>query len=174
MRFILPFFLSFILLGCSEENEQQTIANEDQKNQSSESNSIAPTLENLNWMVGNWIDTSTYSKQNGHYIEVWKQSEDSLYSNCKAIKGNDTTLVAYRSIQMVEDKPVFIENIPNRPMVSYRFDSIFKNGIRFENKAQNFPIQITYNRNSNDSLTILLYGITGQFERTGSLLFKKF
>lgn len=176
MKFYKIFIFSLIFLSCSE-NDSTATEEENKKEQDQTAqtgNSITVGLSTLEWLAGNWLDTTTYEQQKAHYIEKWKSSPDSIYAICSAIKNGDTNIVAYRAILMVDEKPVLIEHIPDQPLISYRFDTIFENGIRFENKAQNFPMEITYNRISNDSLVITLYGIAGQFVRQGNLNFKAY
>lgn len=167
--------MAFVFQSCTEASTDPEEGNKENHDLITKTdNKISPNLSSLKWMTGNWLDTSTYEKQNAHYIENWKSSPDSIYATCSAIQNGDTNTVAYRAILMVDEHPVLIEHIPNQPLISYRFDTIFENGIRFENKAQNFPMQITYNRTNKDSLVITLYGIAGQFERQGNLNFKAY
>lgn len=175
MKFVKIFIFSLISLSCRDNEPNAFKEEKDGHDQSTKTeNSILTDLSSLEWLKGNWLDTTTYEKQKAHYIEKWKSTPDSIYATCSAIQNGDTNTVAYRAILMVDEKPVLIEHIPDQPLISYRFDTIFENGIRFENKAQNFPMQITYNRISNDSLVITLYGIAGQFERQGNLNFKAY
>ena len=171
-KFIFGLLAGVIFIGCSEETTQTKVENNNENDVQDQPHSFV--IEEVSWMIGNWVDTLTYIKQNGHYVEEWEMNKDSLFSVCKAIQNGDTSIVAYRSIQIIDSLPVFIEHIPNRPLVSYRLDTQFDSGIRFVNKAQSFPMEITYQRLTDDSLRVTLYGIAGQFERQGTLDFLRF
>jgi len=156
--------VSIILLSsCGSENDA-TDATE---------NEVA-NIESVRFLEGTWVDRKTFGfKQPPNYIvEKWNSYPDSLSGAGYSVTGTDTVLMEYISIQMINDKLTYIARPKGQSMVSF---TLIENGngkFVFENKANDYPQKLTYQKMQNDSLSITLDGVANGIERSITFKYK--
>ena len=177
MNRVCCFFLLLVIVSCGNEkaaNEKSNlIENSIEKTNNDSESSIK--LNDYQWISGTWVDTTTFSnyRPSGHYIEKWSIHKDSVYGLGYKVVAEDTTITRYMSIRKLEDGPVFIEREIGHSMVSYYFLGINDSSFSFTNKAQMFPRDIIYNSHDVNTMSIVLKGLAGEFEREIKMRFNK-
>lgn len=154
-----------VLFGCNNENNSKDTLGKDKTEE--EVNMHENTLENLKWIEGVWIDSTTYSFRSPliSLVEEWKYYPDSLSGRGLSIKEGDTTVTETLLIIEVNGKINFIARPSGQALIGYPMIEIGNGEVVFENKAQNFPQKISYQSSSKDSLNVTISGVVPQGER---------
>lgn len=122
-------------------------------------------IESLAWLEGKWISED----ENGTFIEEWQKAGASLSGQGTMITGSDTSQMEKLRIVQDGEKLSYVVNFPNREVEfvlrsqstseSYKnFNYDYGFSATFINDTNDFPSQITYRRQENDSLYITLTG----------------
>ena len=124
------------------------------------------TLEELKWMEGKWLDSTTFSfrKPSASFLETWEYYPDSLSGKGMSIKQGDTTVMELLSIRIINGKVNYIARPSGEAVIGFPLIDLSDNEATFENLVHDFPQKIKYKRKE-DSLKIILSGITPQGER---------
>ncbi len=106
-----------------------------------------PTLNNYNWILGEWEVRQDHSE----IFEVWKPVSDELYEGFNyTVKDNgDTTINEHLWLETREGKIIFsalVYGQNNDERVYFTLTKKNKKTARFENKNHDFPTVIEYNR----------------------------
>ncbi len=162
MKFFPFILLSALILSSCVEEEKTTESTVEQK----------VNLESVRFLEGTWVDRKTFGfRQPPKYIEEkWSSYPDSLSGIGYSVTGNDTVLMEYVSIQMINDKLTYVARPKGQAMVSFTLIKSGEGKFVFENKANDYPQRLTYQKMNNDSLAITLDGVANGIER--SLTFK--
>lgn len=149
MKVIKFLFVGLFFWSCSGETkvENESILNND--------------LQPMGWLEGTWNDGSTFGFKDPpqHIMETWKAYPDSLSGYGFRVQGSDTTITEWITIMVVNDKLTYVARPKGQAMVSFTLIESDNFHWVFENKANDFPQKLTYNKLQNDSMTVILEGI---------------
>lgn len=165
MKAIGVLLVGLLMLGsCSSEPE----------NDSSEESKVA-NVESVRFLEGTWVDRKTFGfKQPPQYVlEKWTSYPDSLSGAGYSVTGTDTVLMEYVSIQMINDKLTYIARPKGQSMVSFTLIESGNGKFIFENKANDYPQKLTYQKQENDSLSITLDGVANGIDRSITFKYEK-
>ena len=123
-------------------------------------------LEELNWLDGFWIDTTTFSSMSTPKkpFEYWKWYEDSIVGLGGTINELDTLVTENILIKQIDTSLIYIVRVKGKSMLSYNMDYNQADSISFENKAHDFPSKISYKKQSKTLLNYL-QGVSYEMER---------
>jgi hypothetical protein len=154
----------FILTNCSSNSSEENAGDSNVVN-----------LESVRFLEGTWVDKSTfgYMEPPKYMMETWKSYPDSLSGAGYSIKGSDTILMEYIAIKMINDKLTYVARPKGQSMVSFTIISNGKGSFTFENKANDYPQKLIYEKRPNDSLHITLDGVTNSIQRTITFKYEK-
>lgn len=165
MRVIGILLVGLLAFGsCSSESEEK--GTEESK---------VVTIESVRFLEGTWVDRKTFGfKQPPQYVvEKWKSYPDSLSGAGYSVTGTDTVLMEYISIQMINDKMTYVARPKGQAMVSFTMISGSDGKFVFENKANDYPQKLTYQKRPNDSLSITLDGVANGIDRSITFKYEK-
>ena len=123
-------------------------------------------LEELNWIEGFWIDTTTFSSLSTPKkpFEYWKWYEDSIVGLGGTINELDTLVTENILIKQIDTSLIYIVRVKGKSMLSYNMEYNQADSISFENKAHDFPSKISYKKQSKTLLNYL-HGVSYEMER---------
>ena len=132
-------------------------------------------IESVKFLEGTWVDRKTFGfKQPPQYVvEKWKSYPDSLSGAGYSVTGTDTVLMEYISIQMINDKLTYVARPKGQAMVSFTMIEGGDGKFVFENKANDYPQRLTYQKMNYDSLAITLDGVANGIERNITFKYDK-
>ena len=165
VRIVCVSFLLFIF-SCSENKTNDSTVN----------NSTLNTIDDISWITGFWIDTTTFASFNPpkSMFENWVKYSDSLVGVGGFISNSDTIVTDKLLVVNLKNNLVYIARPKEGAMISFSLKSSCKDSIVFENKAQNFPATITYQKITNDSMFLYLRGISSDQQRELRLSYSRF
>jgi hypothetical protein len=167
MKFLSLAFIGVLLITSCESEE----------NSSGESDTTIQTvnLESVRFLEGVWVDRKTFGFKNppNYIMEKWTSYPDSLSGAGYTLKGTDTVLMEYISIQMINNKLTYIARPNGQAMVSFTIKESGNGKFVFENKANDYPQKLTYQKMPNDSLSITLDGVANGIERSITFRYAK-
>lgn len=114
-------------------------------------------ITNLDWLVGTWIDSTSFKMLNQKYVEVWKVIEKDKYRgikySIKAGKNGDTTNL---TIDKSEGKLYYTISDKTERSTFIQTKGV-SSELKFANTKDEFPYNINY-QNVNNTLTITASG----------------
>jgi hypothetical protein len=133
------------------------------------------TIESVRFLEGTWVDRKTFGfKQPPQFVvEKWESYPDSLSGAGYSVTGTDTVLMEYISIQMINDKLTYVARPKGQSMVSFTLISSGDGKFVFENKANDYPQKLTYQKKGSDSLAITLDGVANGIDRSITFKYEK-
>jgi hypothetical protein len=165
MKFSLFLFIGFLICTSCDQNQEVEANSAEQ----------SANLESVRFLEGTWVDRKTFGfKQPPNYIvEKWQSYPDSLSGAGYSVTGADTILMEYISIQMINDKLTYIARPKGQSMVSFTITESGNGKFVFENKANDYPQKLTYQKMPNDSLSITLDGVANGIDRSITFKYEK-
>ena len=151
--------LSLALLALGSCNSEETKDTPDKV--------VSADMESVKYLAGTWVDRKSFGFKQPpqHVMETWHSYPDSISGMGYFVTGTDSSLTEYISIQMVNNKLTYIARPEGQAMVSFTLIENKDGAITFENKANEYPQRITYQKRPNDSLYITLDGVANGIER---------
>lgn len=148
-------FICFTVFACSNSQEGSDNPKETES-----------TNFQLDWMEGDWIDSTTMGFKKVSYGERWSKKESNIYKGVKysvtnGIEGEDPVLASliktdglfYLTYTVEETQHTFVQ------------DSIHENFLRLTHLQDKFPTTLIY-RLQNDTLLITREGLAGGIPRS--------
>jgi hypothetical protein len=162
--FLLTILATLVFSSCGNDSQASENSSTDVIN-----------VESVGFLEGVWIDRKTFGfKEPPTYImEKWTSYPDSLSGAGYSLNGSDTVLTEYISIQMVNDKLTYIARPKGQAMVSFSLIESGNGKFVFENKANDFPQKLSYQKLPNDSLSITLDGVANGIDRSMTFKYEK-
>ena len=153
-----------MFVGCSDvDDKEKTTANKD--NQISSNDDY--TIENLKWIQGTWLDSTTFSFRTPKvsFMEKWRSYPDSISGKGLSIKQSDTTIMEALCIRKVNGVINYIARPAGEAIIGFPLISMAENEVVFENLVNDFPQKIKYYMPTPDSLQVTISGVIPQGER---------
>jgi hypothetical protein len=148
-KVIVIFSLIVILFSCKNEMKKQIVS----KEKSFES------VEQLQWLLGSWSNINDESQS----YESWTKLNDStLTAFSYVMVENDTVFVEVVSLQERLNDVFFTVKVPDQndaQAITFKLIPSEKGIFTFENKAHDFPQQISYSNPVNDSIHAWIEGM---------------
>ena len=143
------FFVGMVILfvqGCASPQQDKEIHPFDrvEKENKLKENEPKVSLQDLSFVIGNWIDSTTLPPVS--FIEHWYLKQDTLIGERGTIQKGDTTISQVSKIVLVKGKPVYLLEPNGDSFVSFRLDSTQKDYFLFVNKANATPQKIAYKK----------------------------
>jgi len=124
-----------------------------------------PSVKSVAWLAGKWMSQDSM----GQFIEEWREMDDHMLGQGRIVTGTDT--INMEQLRIVSDSSglAYIVTLGSRQI---RFESVgqteskaYKNmsynesvSITFKSDTNDFPREINYRKQNNDSLYIRLTG----------------
>lgn len=133
------------------------------------------SLDDVKFLEGTWVDSKTFGFKNPpqHFVEIWESYPDSMSGVAYMVVENDSSLMERISIVMINEKLTYIARPKNQSLVSFTLINDDKESFVFENKANDYPQQLTYKNVSKDSLYITMDGVSKGIPRTITFKYEK-
>lgn len=115
-------------------------------------------IADLSWMLGNWQGVTTDGTR---FSEQWEKESATSFigKGCALSPEGDTLFKEILKIEQLGDTAYYIATVPENPgPVHFKLASLVNNTAVFENKAHDFPQQITYTLEKNGVLNVELTG----------------
>lgn len=158
-KYLFLIILPIILYSCKNSSESE-------KTESTVSTKKYEKIENLDWLVGTWINESGEEFSQ----ETWSKENDSTFTafSFKQIRGEtifaETMALEQKGAELL--LTVADANEKGAPPVSFKGISSEKQQFTFENKSNDFPKRITYTNPVKDSLQAWIEGsVDGEMKR---------
>ena len=125
-----------------------------------------PLIEKAGWLIGTWENKT----ERGIIYESWIKKNDSEFLGKNyVLKGMDT--VVFETIRLVQENDSLfyiptVSNQNNALPVRFAMKSITANTMIFENKAHDFPQEISYSMINKDSMLAQISGMKNNVNRT--------
>lgn len=125
-----------------------------------------PEIEQLNWLVGNWENTTELEQS----YENWTQKNDStLLGHSFTLIGTDTVFAEKVTLKQVDDEVFFTviayQQNDDKP-VTFKLSSTEAGIFTFDNPEHDFPTRISYSNPSKDSIHAWIEGqVDGEFQK---------
>ncbi len=178
MRNVLFCFLILLLVACKENptttntNSDEPSAKTDTVNSSNELNDAA-AMASLNWLIGDWQNTSGEIKM---YESWWQEKDHSFSAKSISVVGNDTVFSETMKLHTANDSiymTVTGAQEDTEQMVTFTLISAKDKTFTFENKKHDFPQQIVYSNPSRDTIHAWIIGIQDGQERKSDFYFER-
>ena len=154
--------ISFSCITCSSSNNTQT-----------QEISRFPLIENANWLIGEWQNTSS----EGILTETWEKLNDSTYAGKSFfVIGKDT--VSSETIRLEQHGETLlyipiVKNQNNEQPVSFALTSSTTKQMIFENPKHDFPQLISYTRTNKTALVAEISGVVNGIKKSQSFPMQK-
>jgi hypothetical protein len=129
------------------------------KNETKEISKTYSQLENANWLLGKWGNTTKESD----FAENWTKKDDSTFvGESYVLVAKDTVFYENVVLQQKNDSLFYTVSVKGQNKekpVSFYLVKFSKNELVFENPKHDFPNKITYAQVTKDSLVAEISGI---------------
>jgi hypothetical protein len=137
MKKVLTLFIGILLFtGCKEDKPMQSF--------------------------DSWIGTWTENQADGTFKESWKKESDTLYHGVSSMVSGKDTLFQENIRLVLRGKAIFyIPTVPGQnedKPVAFKLITSSDKTWTFENKAHDYPSQIIYTLNNQNSITATIQG----------------
>ncbi len=119
---------------------------------------------NLDWLIGNWRDSTTWSFKKAQIIEKWTKSNGVFSGTGIHVKNLTDTTIAERIDIDCTGEPIFfsvdVTGQNNGETIHFELSNYSTDSVRFENMAHDFPQVISYRLITSDSIHATAAGYT--------------
>ena len=149
------FFVS-IFITCSD------VTNNEHIEDNEKDELVVNDYVDLDWMIGEWIDSVKF-KGKIVFVESWVKQSEQFYSGKKySINNGDTLEPTMMTITKTDNQFYYSYTVDNN-QVTFVQDSISSSFVSFRNTTNVFPDNLIYEL-ENDTLMISFSGIKGGLE----------
>ena len=124
-----------------------------------------------------WIGTWTENQADGVFKEAWTKDSDTLLLGTSSMVNGKDTLFQENIRLFLRGKAIFyIPTVPGQnedKPVAFKLITSSDNAWTFENKAHDYPSQIIYTLNNQNSITATIQGTENNRSKKFSLFLKR-
>jgi hypothetical protein len=152
MKKVLTLFIGIVLFtGCKEDNPMQSF--------------------------DSWIGIWTENQADGNFKESWTKESDTLFIGASSMVSEKDTLFQENIRLVLRGKDIFyIPTVPGQnedKPVAFKLIASSDKTWTFENKAHDYPSQIIYTLNNQNSITATIQGTENNRSKKFSLFLKR-
>lgn len=124
-----------------------------------------------------WLGTWTQKQADGTFTESWKKESDTLYHGVSSMVSGKDTLFQENIRLVLQGKAIFyIPTVPGQnedKPVAFKLITSSDKTWTFENNTHDYPSQIIYTLNNQNSITASIQGTENNRSKKFSLFLKR-
>jgi len=152
------------ILGCKNETKTKT--------QPIQEEETAVTMEDLSWVIGDWININSETQSYEH----WEKAADGSFVGESMTLRQTDTVFAERMKMYLEDAQIklYIETIGDVPNpVVFTLKENAEHSFTFENPRNEFPSQIVYTNPEKNTIHAWVAGFVNEVPQKQDFYFKR-